>query len=123
MTLWIRCCVRLRRTCPEQNGKVERSYRTDGEEFYRLQKNWDFDHLVKERKKLVVSEANLYDDPPKADTGPTWASRGLRPLKNYSLFLNSIVLPMSIANTKGGGELPYWAENSVHQDGFTQTRG
>lgn len=40
-----------RPACPEQNGKVERSHRTDGEEFYRLQKNWDFDHLVKERKK------------------------------------------------------------------------
>ena len=40
-----------RPSCPEQNGKVERSHRTDGEEFYRLQKIRNLDHLVKERKK------------------------------------------------------------------------
>lgn len=40
-----------RPSCPEQNGKVERSHRTDGEEFYRLQKTRNLDHLVKERKK------------------------------------------------------------------------
>lgn len=40
-----------RPSCPEQNGKVERSHRTDEEEFYRLQKSLELDFLVKERKK------------------------------------------------------------------------
>lgn len=40
-----------RPSCPEQNGKVERSHRTDGEEFYRLQRTKDLDYLVKERKR------------------------------------------------------------------------
>lgn len=40
-----------RPSCPEQNGKVERSHRTDGEEFYRLQKIHDFYLIIKERKK------------------------------------------------------------------------
>lgn len=40
-----------RPACPEQNGKVERSHRTDAEEFYRLHKTLDLDYLLKERKK------------------------------------------------------------------------
>ena len=40
-----------RPACPQQNGKVERSHRTDGEEFYRLQKTHDFNLIIKERKK------------------------------------------------------------------------
>jgi len=36
---------------PTQNGKVERSHRTDDEEFYRLCKTSNFEYLVKERKK------------------------------------------------------------------------
>jgi len=40
-----------RPACPQQNGKVERSHRTDSEEFYRLQKTLDIVVLAKERKK------------------------------------------------------------------------
>ena len=40
-----------RPACPQQNGKVERSHRTDSEEFYRLQKSLNLDFLIKERKK------------------------------------------------------------------------
>lgn len=42
---------RNRPSCPQQNGKVERSHRTDGEEFYRLQKSLNLDFLIKGRKK------------------------------------------------------------------------
>ena len=41
-----------RPACPQQNGKVERSHRTDDEEFYRLHKTYNnIDYLAKERKK------------------------------------------------------------------------
>jgi len=40
-----------RPSCPEQNGKVERSHRTDAEEFYRLKKSLNFEVLIKERKE------------------------------------------------------------------------
>lgn len=40
-----------RPACPEQNGKVERSHRTDDEEFYRLHKSFDLEYLIKERKR------------------------------------------------------------------------
>jgi len=40
-----------RPACQKQNGKVERSHRTDGEEFYRLQKSLHLDFLIKGRKK------------------------------------------------------------------------
>lgn len=41
-----------RPACPQQNGKVERSHRTDSEEFYRLHKNYKtIEYLAKERKK------------------------------------------------------------------------
>lgn len=36
---------------PQQNGKVERSHRTDDEEFYRLHRSYDLEYLIKERKK------------------------------------------------------------------------
>lgn len=34
---------------PQQNGKVERSHRTDDEEFYRLHKSYCLEYLIKER--------------------------------------------------------------------------
>lgn len=41
-----------RPACPQQNGKVERSHRTDSEEFYRLHKDYEsLEYLIKERKK------------------------------------------------------------------------
>lgn len=40
-----------RPACPQQNGKVERSHRTDSEEFYRLHKRFDLEYLIKERKR------------------------------------------------------------------------
>lgn len=41
-----------RPACPQQNGKVERSHRTDSEEFYRLHKNYKtIEYLAKERRK------------------------------------------------------------------------
>lgn len=40
-----------RPACPQQNGKVERSHRTDSEEFYRLHKSFELEYLIKERKK------------------------------------------------------------------------
>jgi len=41
-----------RPACPQQNGKVERSHRTDDEEFYRVHKTYNnLDYLAKERKK------------------------------------------------------------------------
>lgn len=40
-----------RPACPQQNGKVERSHRTDDEEFYRLQRSYNLEYLIKERKK------------------------------------------------------------------------
>lgn len=41
-----------RPACPQQNGKVERSHRTDGEEFYRLHKTYNnLNYLAKEREK------------------------------------------------------------------------
>lgn len=40
-----------RPSCPQQNGKVERSHRTDSEEFYRLQKTLDYVLINRERKK------------------------------------------------------------------------
>jgi transposase len=36
---------------PNQNGKVERSHRTDDEEFYRLHRSYNLGYLIKERKK------------------------------------------------------------------------
>lgn len=41
-----------RPACPQQNGKVERSHRTDSEEFYRFHKTYKtIDYLAKEREK------------------------------------------------------------------------
>jgi len=41
-----------RPACPQQNGKVERSHRTDSEEFYRLHKTYNnLAYLIRERKK------------------------------------------------------------------------
>lgn len=41
-----------RPACPQQNGKVERSHRTDSEEFYRLHKRYaNLEYLAKEREK------------------------------------------------------------------------
>lgn len=41
-----------RPACPQQNGKVERSHRTDSEEFYRLHKTYNnLDYLIREREK------------------------------------------------------------------------
>jgi transposase InsO family protein len=41
-----------RPACPQQNGKVERSHRTDEEEFYRIHKTYNtIEYLAKERKK------------------------------------------------------------------------
>ena len=40
-----------RPSCPQQNGKVERSHRTDSEEFYRLQKSFDYVLIHREKKK------------------------------------------------------------------------
>lgn len=41
-----------RPACPQQNGKVERSHRTDDEEFYRFHKTYNnLEYLAKERKK------------------------------------------------------------------------
>jgi transposase InsO family protein len=40
-----------RPSCPEQNGKVERSHRTDAEEFYRLKKSLDFEALINDRRR------------------------------------------------------------------------
>lgn len=41
-----------RPACPQQNGKVERSHRTDSEEFYRFHKTYNnLAYLAKERKK------------------------------------------------------------------------
>jgi len=41
-----------RPACPQQNGKVERSHRTDDEEFYRLHKTYNnLEYLAKERQK------------------------------------------------------------------------
>lgn len=41
-----------RPACPQQNGKVERSHRTDSEEFYRLHKTYNnLEYLAKERQK------------------------------------------------------------------------
>jgi transposase InsO family protein len=34
-----------------QNGKVERSHRTDDEQFYRLYKTSNFEYFLKKRKK------------------------------------------------------------------------
>jgi len=50
-----------------------------------LQKNWDFDHLVKERKKLVVSEANLYDEFFN-NHRPHMGLKGLTPLEKLQSF-------------------------------------
>jgi len=36
---------------PQKNGKVERSHRSDDEEFWRFQETLDIHHLVKERKE------------------------------------------------------------------------
>lgn len=36
---------------PNQNGKVERSHRTDDEEFYRLHRSHNLKYLIKERRK------------------------------------------------------------------------
>lgn len=63
--------------CPEQNGKVERSHRTDGEEFYRLQKSLNLDYLVKERKKYDAFFNNHR---------PHMGLQGLTPLQKLQLF-------------------------------------
>jgi transposase InsO family protein len=36
---------------PQQNGKVERSHRTDDEEFYRLHRSNNLEYLIRERKR------------------------------------------------------------------------
>jgi len=68
-----------RPSCPQQNGKVERSHRTDGEEFYRLLKTRDFNLIVKERKK--------YDEFFNNDR-PHMGLKGLTPLEKLQSFPN-----------------------------------
>lgn len=66
-----------RPSCPQQNGKVERSHRTDSEEFYRLKKSLDFEVLIKERKKYDEFFNNHR---------PHMALKGLTPLQKLQTF-------------------------------------
>ncbi|OHB87811.1 MAG: hypothetical protein A3C38_04465 [Planctomycetes bacterium RIFCSPHIGHO2_02_FULL_50_42] len=66
-----------RPSCPQQNGKVERSHRTDGEEFYRLQRTKDLDYLIKERKKYDEFFNNCR---------PHMALEGLTPIEKLQSF-------------------------------------
>lgn len=68
-----------RPACPEQNGKVERSHRTDEEEFYRLQKSWGLDYLIKERRKYDEFFNNHR---------PHMGLKGLTPLQKLQSYSN-----------------------------------
>jgi transposase len=66
-----------RPACPEQNGKVERSHRTDSEEFYRLKKSLDFEVLIKERREYDEFFNNHR---------PHMGLKGLTPLQKLQTF-------------------------------------
>jgi transposase InsO family protein len=66
-----------RPSCPQQNGKVERSHRTDSEEFYRLQKILDYVLLIKGKKKYDEFFNNHR---------PHMGIRGLTPLQKLQTF-------------------------------------
>jgi transposase InsO family protein len=74
-----------RPSCPQQNGKVERSHRTDGEEFYRLLKTRDFNLIVKERKKPVCVRTGRYDEFFNNER-PHMGLKGLTPLEKLQSF-------------------------------------
>lgn len=62
---------------PQQNGKVERSHRTDGEEFYRLQKTLILGALINKRKKYDEFFNNQR---------PHMGLKGLSPLQKLQSF-------------------------------------
>ena len=66
-----------RPACPQQNGKVERSHRTDGEEFYRLQKTLVLDALIGKRKNYDEFFNNQR---------PHMGLKGLSPLQKLQSF-------------------------------------
>lgn len=66
-----------RPACPQQNGKVERSHRTDSEEFYRLQKTLDY-LLINREKKTYDEFFNNYR--------PHMGIKGLTPLQKLQTF-------------------------------------
>ena len=62
---------------PQQNGKVERSHRTDSEEFYRLQKTMDYVLIYRGRKRYDEFFNNRR---------PHMGLKGLTPLQKLQSF-------------------------------------